>query len=267
MIDFHNHILPGADDGSESIDMSLDMLRKAAKQGITEVINTVHFQHPKMDDKNVEYKYLLNEVNKLQEALDKENINIKIHLSSEVFFLQNLSKMVDNPLLTIGNGKYMLVEFSVNIVPFGYEEEFYELQLKGVTPIIAHPERYRFVQKKVDILKKWIDTGYIIQVDAGSIRGDFGEKIKNITMEMVDKGYVHLIGSDAHNNKNRNFCLKKTYDILENRQSIDYVNVLKSNSIRLLKGENLNTVKNYSEKIRSPKKITFTTRIKNIFKI
>jgi len=79
MIDFHNHVLANVDDGPKSLDESIDMLKTAEKQGITDIINTVHFQHPKMEGKNVEYKYLESKVNDLQIILNKKNrvINIK----------------------------------------------------------------------------------------------------------------------------------------------------------------------------------------------
>ena len=129
MIDFHNHVLPGVDDGPKEIDESLDMLRTASKQGITEIVQTVHFQHPKMEGKNVDYDYLIKKVNNLQNQIDQENLNIKIHLSAEVFYLPNLLEISKNPLVTIGDGKYMLIEFKTNIFPTGYEEELYSLQL------------------------------------------------------------------------------------------------------------------------------------------
>jgi len=265
MIDFHNHILPGIDDGSESLEMSLSMLKKAARQGITEVVNTVHFQHPKMYDKNVDYDYLLGEVRKLQEILNQKKIDIKIHLSSEVFYLPNLSEISENPLNTIGEGKYMLIEFLPGIFPSGYDEQFYDLQLKGITPIIAHPERYRFVKEDFEILEKWINKGYVIQIDAGSIRGHFGDKIKRLAIKMVKNGDVHLIGSDAHDNKGRNFCLKKTYDFIEKNISTDLVNIFKSNSIKLLKGKELDCTKGIISKVSRDD--SFINRIKRKFRL
>ena len=129
MIDFHNHILPNVDDGANSIEESIEMLKCAEKQGITDVVNTVHFQHPKMDNKNVEYDYLKNEVAKLQDIVNKEKINIKIHLSAEVFYLPNLVEISSNPLVTLGKGKFMLVEFKSNIYPTGFEDEFLDYNL------------------------------------------------------------------------------------------------------------------------------------------
>ncbi len=266
MIDFHNHILPGVDDGSESLEMSLSMLKKAERQGITDVVNTVHIQHPKMYDKKTDYNYLLDEVKKLQEVLDEEKINIKIHLSSEVFYLPNLIEVSKNPLNTIGNGKYMLIEFIPGIFPQDYEEQFYNLQLAGIHPIVAHPERYRFIKENISILRRWVDRGYIIQIDAGSIRGHFGDKTKKIAIEMIKRGYVHLIGSDAHDNKGRNFCLKKTYDFLEETWNSSLVDALKKNSVKLLNGDKLEKIEN-SKKNDKGKEENFINRLINFFKV
>ena len=87
MIDFHNHVLPNVDDGPQFIDESLDMLRCASKQGIKKVINTVHFQHPKMENKNVDNKYLLNQLDILQKAINDNNIDIELYLAAEVLKL------------------------------------------------------------------------------------------------------------------------------------------------------------------------------------
>ena len=240
MIDFHNHVLPNVDDGPKTMEESMSMVRYAAKQGITEIVQTVHFQHPKMDGKNVEFDYLDSKVKKLQSQIDKQKLNVKIHLSAEVFYLPNLIKISSNPLVTVGGGKYMLIEFATSIFPEGYETQFYNLQLNGITPIVAHPERYRFVQNDIEIIKSWIERGYVIQIDAGSILGNFGKKTKEVALKIINKGYIHLIGSDAHNNKKRNFCIKSAYDFLED--NID-ISIIKDNAKKILIGEgNINNI-------------------------
>ena len=237
MIDFHNHILHDVDDGPKSIDISIDMIREASRQGVTDIVNTVHFQHPKMYNKNVSLDFLNNKKKELEKILNDENININIHLSAEVFYLPNLVEISDNPITTIGNKKYMLIEFTSNIFPKNYEKEFYDLQMSGITPIIAHPERYRFIAENLDILKEWIDKDYVIQVDCGSILGHFGIKTKIIAEKMIENSFVHLIGSDAHNNKKRNFCIMQAYNLIEEKTSSDYVSILKSNVDKILIGE------------------------------
>ena len=259
MIDFHNHVLHNVDDGPKTIEESLEMLKCASTQGITDIVQTVHFQHPKMYGKNVEYDFLIQRLEELQNAIEKEKLDIIMHLSAEVFYLPNLVEIASNPLVTIGNAKYMLIEFTTNIFPTGYQTEIFKLQSIGITPVIAHPERYRFIQNDLSILEDWIRKNYIIQIDAGSLIGHFGERVKNISQEMIKSGYVHLIGSDAHNNKKRNFCLQIAYDELKKNVNIEMVDSLKRNAYNLLNGSNI-------ENIVYEKKINFKKKILSYFK-
>ena len=261
MIDFHNHVLPDVDDGPKLVQDSLDMLRFASMQGIKKVINTVHFQHPKMDGKNTDYNYLVTKVDNLQKMISKEDFEIEILLSAEVFYLPNLVEISDNPLTTIGNKKFMLIEFLSNIYPTGYEKEFFKLQQIGITPIVAHPERYRFIQKNINILADWKNRGYIIQIDGGSILGHFGKNIQNVTLDMINNGYVHLIGSDAHNNKKRNFCLFDAYEFLKKEFSCELIKALIENSENLLEGKKIINIK------KSINKSRFSYIKEKIFKI
>ena len=96
MIDFHNHVMPNVDDGPKTMDESLEMLRYANQQGISQVIQTVHFQHPKMEGKNVDYDYLNSKLEELQSRIDDEDLGIEMHLSAEVFYLPNLLEISEN---------------------------------------------------------------------------------------------------------------------------------------------------------------------------
>ena len=247
MIDFHNHFLPDADDGPKSLDETIHMLRSANSQGIKEIVQTVHYQHPKMEGRNVDYNFLRDRIEQVQNIINQENLNIKLHLSAEVFYLPNLVGLLKNPLVTIGNGKYMLIEFQSNIYPSGYEQEMFELQRNGVTPIIAHPERYRFIQNDIEIIKLWIERGYVIQVDCGSVLGQFGKRASITCMDMIDKNYIHLIGSDAHNARGRNFSLQESYDRLSNLKNHNFVKKLKENSYNVLNGLSVNQLFEFSD--------------------
>lgn len=216
MIDFHNHILPSTDDGPKSIEVSIEMLSNAQKQGIKEVVNTVHFQHPKMENKIVNFGIIKERIELLQKKLYENKIDIKLHFGSEVFFLPNLLEIKNNPLTTFGNGKYMLVEFPTLNIPDIQKQHLYELKLSGVTPIIAHPERYLPVQGDISMVTNWLEAGCIIQVDAGSILGKLGKNSKLTSERIVKNGWCQIIGSDSHDNKNRNFCLKEAFDLVSN---------------------------------------------------
>ena len=239
MIDFHNHILPNTDDGSKSLEMSIDMLIEAERQGITDVVNTVHYQHPKMDGKNTNFEYIKSKLEDLQNKVYNIEIDIKLHMGSEVFFLPNLLKISRDPITTMGNGKYMLIEFPLLQFPPNYEKELFDLHLSGITPIIAHPERYRPIQNNVSMMESFFDKGYIIQLDAGSILGHFGANVQKCVNDIINHGWFHLIGSDAHNNLKRNFCLKQVID-LKSKIIINNKNIIfKDNPQNLINGKKL----------------------------
>ena len=114
MIDFHNHILPNIDDGSNSIRTSLNMIRKARDQGITDIVNTAHYKHPKMDGTEINYKVVYDSTKKLQKVLYENDINVKIHIGAETFFHDGLDKLIEDKLATFGHGKYILIELKLD---------------------------------------------------------------------------------------------------------------------------------------------------------
>ena len=212
MIDIHNHILPNIDDGSKSMEMSLNMLKNACEQGVTDVVNTVHFQHPLFLNIDHSLDNIQKIAKSLQSKLDECKIPIKIHLGSEVFYYENLLKISNKPLTTLGGGKYMLIEFSPKNIPKSQKQTLYDLKMSGITPIIAHPERYKLVQENFSIVYDWINAGCLIQVDAGSPLGLMGEKAKNSSHLIIKEKCCHILASDAHNDSNRNFCIKDAYN-------------------------------------------------------
>jgi len=234
MIDFHNHILPGVDDGAKTIEEAIEMLKHAMKQGITDVVSTVHFQHPKMEHKNLKYDFLKKKINILQEAIGKNNI--KLHLGAEVFYLPNLVNLKKNKLTVFNHGYYMLIEFYPFHLPPNMFEILYELKISGTTPIIAHPERNKIVQMNIKIIEKLINAGCLIQADAGSILGHFGKKCKKTVNIMLNRHMIHIIGSDAHNNQKRNFCLLPAFEEAIEIMGENAKVLVKDNPKKILKG-------------------------------
>ena len=216
MVDIHNHVLPNIDDGSKSLEMSINMLKHAYEQGVTDVVNTVHFQHPLFLNIDHSIENFERIAKSLQSKLNECEIPIKIHLGSEVFYYENLLKIVRKPMVTMGNGKYMLVEFSPKNIPNSQKKTLFDLKMSGVTPIIAHPERYKLVQENFNIIYDWINAGCLIQVDAGSLLGSLGEKAKKSSILILKEECCHVLASDAHNDLNRNFCIKDAYNFVRN---------------------------------------------------
>tara|TARA_B100000609_G_C17206063_1_gene431010 strand:+ start:942 stop:1721 length:780 start_codon:yes stop_codon:yes gene_type:complete len=254
MIDFHNHIIPDVDDGSKNIDMSISMLKTASHMGIRKIVSTTHYNHPFMKEKFPNFNIINSKLENLKDEMKIHNLDIEIISKAENFFDESLVNFINDENLTIGD-KYMLIEFDFRFIPNNYEKILFQLQLEGITPIIAHPERYKFVQKNYDYIKNWIDKGYKLQLTCGSILGNFGKQCLLTCNRIMDEGDFHLIGSDAHNNKNRNFAIKECMDYIKEKSEKNFA-ILNNNHENLLNGKeliNCNKLKrknNFFEKIK-----------------
>ncbi len=133
----------------------------------------------------------------------------------------------------------MLIEFQTHQLPPNYDEELYKLVMSGTTPIIAHPERYKPIQDDINIVEKLINSGCLMQIDAGSLIGHFGENCKNTVIKLLKRNMVHFMGSDAHNDGKRNFCLKSAVNICEELIGDLTEKLVFDNPQKLLNGENI----------------------------
>ena len=259
MIDFHNHFLPGLDDGSKSWEMTIDMLKNAENQGVEVAVNTVHYKHPKLDLSNVNEKNINNRLKKLKQLLKENSIDIEVYSFAEVYYSPNMIEIVKDPLAMISN-RYILIEFPTIQFPIGFEKQLYDICLEGIVPIIAHPERYRQVQSDIDILDPLIKMGCIIQIDGGSLIGQFGEKCKLVSKDLIKRGFCHIIGSDAHNNSKRNFCLSDSFQACRNIAKDSY-KLFKDNPFRVINGQPVVNLDALHTSI-SNKKLSLLDRIK-----
>ncbi|MGL5820927.1 MAG: tyrosine-protein phosphatase [Sarcina sp.] len=239
MIDLHTHIIPEIDDGSKSEEMTLEMLKLAEKSGTKQIVLTPHYFKGKymvpMEEVKLKLEYMKNLIN-------QNNIDIELFCGQEVYFTLSILEDFKNGLIgTINDSKYMLIEF--NLSRFDFEindilDILYELKIKGIIPIIAHPERYRDFQKAPEKINDFIEMGCLFQLNAGSITGILGSDSKKLAKILLKNGIYSFIGSDAHNTGKRNT------DILSYKQEIEsieknFFNKTIENSQQLLVGEEI----------------------------
>lgn len=234
MIDIHSHIISGIDDGSKSDIMSLEMLKISERCGVKAIVATPHFMKGRF---NYEYADVKIEVDKLK-TLAKENyIEIDIYSGQEVYYSRDLIKYYnDNLIGTINDTKYMLIELPM--LDFNLDEvvdSIYELQIRGVIPIIAHGERYKPFIKKPSLINKLIDEGYLFQLNTGSITGQFGKDVKKTAELYLKNGIYSFIGSDGHRDKGRSTDINDFIDLLDN----DEIKTFEKNSYKMLKDEDV----------------------------
>jgi protein-tyrosine phosphatase len=212
MIDIHCHILPGLDDGARDLEESLHMASLAASEGITEIIATPHHANGAYDN---DPSTITIEVEKLNSVLQERNIPLAVLPGQEIRLYQDIIDGVQRrECIALNQGQYILIELPSSYVPKNTANLIYELQVEGLRPIIAHPERNREIADDPDILFSLVQQGALSQVTAHSINGHFGAKVKKLSMDLCRRNLAHFVASDAHQPKVRPFGLREAMDVL-----------------------------------------------------
>jgi len=201
MIDLHTHIIPGIDDGAPDPATALAMLKMAAADGSTGLVATPHVIEAEWVP---DWDEIVNCCQRLNQDARHAGINVTLYPGAEVMINMDLLKRIEHPgIYCINGGSYMLLELPALEIP-GFTEEFlFKLQTKGITPIIAHPERNLALQKNLKLLNRWLERGILIQLNASSINGQFGKEVVNTATKLLTSGMVHCLGSDAHGVESR----------------------------------------------------------------
>lgn len=217
MIDMHSHIIPGVDDGSTDFDMTIEMLRNAVAEGTKKIVATPHYCEEYGETPIAEVKKI---VEKLRSYSLSNNIDIEIYSGQEIYFCKNLLDLCEeNVLGTINDSRYMLIELPLASFDEETMDVLYELQVKGIVPVLAHPERYREIIKKPTKINDFIEEGYLFQLNSGSIEGKFGESVRKTAELLVNNNIYSFCGSDAHNNSNRSTGIAKAIEIIEKKHN------------------------------------------------
>jgi protein-tyrosine phosphatase len=207
MIDIHCHPLAGVDDGADTFEVSVEMCRMAAADGITHLVATPHHNYNYVYDLEGNRKKLA----ELQAAVGdspKLLLGCDLHLSYD-----NFQELIEKrSSFTINNTQYILVEFGDHFIPQQLDRVFYELQCAGLVPILTHPERNPVFRRKPDLLSHWVERGCLVQVTAKSYVGGFGSSIRQLAERWLDYNLIHFFASDAHSLNSRPPVLSSCYE-------------------------------------------------------
>jgi len=204
VIDLHCHLLPGVDDGPDSMAEALALCRHAVASGITHSVVTPHV-HPGRYVNDAPSIAIVAAA--LKQSLKEENIPLAISFSGEVRISPEILPMVEAGLIPF-HGEWegrrvLLLEFPHSHIPPGSERLIRWLQQRGITPLIAHPERNKDVMRDLGKLHEFVAAGCLFQVTAGSLVGRFGELAEERACEIVQAGWATVLASDAHNLRSR----------------------------------------------------------------
>lgn len=226
MVDIHCHILHGIDDGAENFDISFEMAKLALESGTTKIIATPHANIPDTDYVNTSAT-ILEKVKSFNEALAREGVPLKIYTGCEIFAAGDFIKLLKKgQLLTLNNSNYVLVEFDFFEHYASVFAKLEELLSEGFVPIVAHPERYAFVEENEECINVIKNMGCLIQCNKGSVTGRFGRAAKFISHEMLVREQVDFIASDAHSSRMRTPILTDAYQIVNELYSKTYADLL-----------------------------------------
>lgn len=201
MIDFHSHILPNIDDGSRSMEESINLIREATEAGFTGIISTSHYLQDYYECDEQERRKLIdsiaNETAKLSNNIGRQIP--KLYLGSEIYITTDMINLLEEKKAsTINNTKYVLFELPMNSKPLFVKDVVYKLIECGYRPIIAHPERYSYVKEDIGFVKELKDMGALFQSNYGSIIGMYGNSAKKTVKKLLKENLISFLGSDVH---------------------------------------------------------------------
>ncbi|WP_438434454.1 tyrosine-protein phosphatase [Gorillibacterium sp. sgz500922] len=237
MVDIHCHLLPGLDDGPARFSEALAMAEAAYADGIRILYATPHHG-------NGVYRNPASKVRKaaddFRDELQARSLELEIIAGQEVRLSESLiAELEEGTVAPLGTGRYLLLELPGSRLPKNLEEMLYELRVRELIPVIAHPERNAVLADKPSLLEALTELGALGQVTARSLLGGFGSKAGKAAWQMVRQGYAPLVATDAHDLTRRPFELSAAYRLIQQRLGTPAGQLLQDNARRLLVDEDL----------------------------
>ncbi len=210
MVDLHNHLIYGVDDGVKSLDESIKMILAAKENGYSALIITPHYIEDSIYSSSVKQNSEI--LFTIKEELKNQNIDIELYLGNEFMLSNNvLDLLEEKEISTLNSSRYLLVELSQNM-KYDYLVDKIDLLIKkGIVPIIAHPERYDFLE--LQQFKEFVNHGALLQLDAGSLLGAYGKHAKKRARLLIKANLIYVVSSDTHRKENFSY-LSKTKKIV-----------------------------------------------------
>lgn len=211
--DVHSHLLPNLDDGVESYEEAIKIVKGFYDLGYQKLITTPHIMRDFYNNSEDDIRLKIIELNSL---INQKGLNIEVLPGAEYYLDESLLESIkdsNKEFLTFGDN-YLLFETSFMNEPFYLKEFIFEAKSRGINPIMAHPERYAYIHGDFEIAKDLIDRGVLFQVNINSFVGYYSKEVKKTAEKLVDAELVHLLGSDCHNLKH--------FDVLQKSRTEKY---------------------------------------------
>jgi protein-tyrosine phosphatase len=230
MIDIHSHIIPAIDDGVQTVEESLELIVKEVEGGTTGFVATPHVYN---DVELAESGQIPERLEKLREAVQAAGVQVQLIAGAEVYPSMGILPALDagRPITTGNHRKHMLVDLPMSNLPMDLGQILFEIHSRGVTPILAHPERVGSIQHNPNLLREYLDRGVVCQVNAGSLYGRYGPMAAECAMYILERHWAHFLASDAHKPRPTPI-LKRGVEALQERLDPNYLKIITETSGR-----------------------------------
>lgn len=258
MIDMHSHILPSIDDGATSVDEAFKLIDEAKNVGFETIVLTPHYIEGYYEANIAKREVLLKSI---EDNLKAKEIDVDLYLGNEIYTSENIVNLLEaGKASTINNTSYILFEFPLNQEPMFLYNVIYEMMQNKLVPILAHPERYTFVQQNPQLVYDLIQRGVLMQANYGSIIGLYGKKAQIIVKKLLQNNMIHFLGSDVHRESTIYPKIPKILSELDKLISEDKIEELTTINPKLV-------LQNKRIDIDEPREIDFTFKEKLIMKL
>jgi protein-tyrosine phosphatase len=238
MVDLHCHLLPGIDDGSKNMDVSLRLAREATENGVTHALLTPHH----MNGRYVNHKQdVIRRTREFQEQLKVHNIPLTVFPGQEVRINGQLLDALDKDDILFADtaGKYMMLEFPDDDVPNYTSRMIFDIQQRGIMPVIVHPERNTKIMAEPDQIYQLLEKGCLSQITASSYVGAFGKKVENFSRKLIEAGQSYVFASDAHDLPGRKYEMRQAFEKLSQEFGSELTEQYQNNARRIINGANV----------------------------
>lgn len=214
-IDIHCHIIPHVDDGAKTTAQALHIVDIAYENGIRAMIATPHYEVGRYEKSSEDIRQYYD---KLNAEVHKKYPDFSIYLGREIFFSDGVPELLEKgELQSLADSRYALIEFSPNDSFKYIKENLYRVTIAGYTPIVAHAERYEELMEDVDNIEEIVEAGAYIQINAGTIAGNSGRRMRKQILNLIKEGLVHFIGTDSHSDGHRSPVLDECIKYLKKK--------------------------------------------------
>lgn len=236
MIDMHCHVLPGVDDGAQSMEQTMEMLRIACGEGIEAMIVTPHF---KAGHHSANPETVTNLIRKVQENAERSGYVIRLYPGNEVLYFAGAEELLErDAVLTLNNTDRVLVEFSPAVEYIYLRNALDSVRAQGYTPVLAHVERYECMVKSSERVRELKQMGAEIQINAQSAAGKLGKRVQHFLYALLKEKLVDYVGTDAHNTEERAPKFQECYQMLSKRFDTAYLDkIFYGNALAIIEAE------------------------------